>query len=125
MRNWNEWKYSPKSPDELSDIIDGIVDGSVFTSDQVDNPVLVPEVFFVSKLGGPPFAEAIRRERITLLYAHKKSSQPERCGRYPVFLECKLLNHEDAEVVRDGVVKRFNDMEKDLERGREEFNRKG
>lgn len=124
--DWGEWKYELKTADQLLEIVRGICDGEIFTSDHVskEDMPLLPSIFLATNLfGGPKFSEAMHREDIEMFYARYACRGPMSVGKYPVFLGCGFLNTNEAARIRASVEVTFKHREQERQRKLEENNR--
>lgn len=125
MTDWTEWKYEPKSPEELKDIVVGIAEGRIFTNEHIkaeDKEVLSDVFLSIGMMGSPAFRDAMRREEIDMFYASRDAAGPWTVNEYPVFLSCGFLNKDEVAYVRQALQTLFKETEEQLAQRRAENN---
>lgn len=93
---------APKLTDaEVKDLARRVYRNEVFTSDQVDPPDMIPNVFMVFALMKPEDQEELIEKRASLLYAKMKDAGPRSVNGLPVFFSMSWLNETDHWRFRD------------------------
>jgi hypothetical protein len=96
-----DWAAFPpsKSPEQLKELARDLYSGRIFTSAQIRNldmnPDLVGMVFLPLAFGA--FAEAPKEvfDRIGVVFAHMAEASPRAVNGYPTFFSCAVLNKPD------------------------------
>ncbi len=104
-------RTDPKLTDEeVKTLARQMLDGSVFTSLQVDSREW-PSVWMPLGLMDRTQALRMQRDRIVMLYEHMSQASPIAVNGHPTFFSVKMVNEADAE----RVLREFNRMQEALQ----------
>lgn len=87
-------------PEKLREIVVGILDGSLFVSEQVKDQSLLGHVFLPFLFGGLKHFSQRQVGQIGVLYGPMSSALPRSINGYPMLTEASVLNKTDWARVR-------------------------
>ena len=91
--------YEPRSDEKIREIARGIIDGSIFCSDQCPGKLLGAVFMLLMFLEAEHLVEHKLRD-ISLLYETIDQAGPRSINGYPSFFSCKMLNGDEHKRLR-------------------------
>jgi len=91
--------------EQRREIAVGIFDGSIFTSAQVEDPAMIPHVFYVLLLLDDAQRAALKQRDIRVFYAKMEDAHSRAINGYPMFPSVQIMGKTDWEEVRKMTLK--------------------